>query len=142
MQLILTPLTGTKNDIAGLNAAFRICTRSGGHVVSLFVKPDPLDVLSFVPYGAPVNQVTRAAEAELSRQRDLARTQFDEACAAAEVPIAAKPTEAGAMSTEWREVAGRRVETVLRHARLSDVIVFGRPESDAAPDRHTTILAS
>ncbi len=142
MQVILTPLFGTKNDIAGLNAACHICARSGGHVVGLFVKPDPLDLVSFIPYGAPVNHVVTAAEEELGRQLDMAKAQFDDVCAAADMSIATKPADASAMSAEWREVAGNRVETVLRHARLSDVVVFGRPESDVAPDRHAAMLTT
>lgn len=142
MQLILTPLFGTRNDSVGLNTAVRICARSGGHVVGLFVKPDPLDLVSFVPYGAPLNQVTQAAEKELDRQRDIARAQFDEVCKAADMPIATKPADADTNSAEWREVAGKRIETVLRYARLSDVVVFGRPETEAAPDRHATMLAT
>ena len=142
MQLILTPLFGTRNDIAGLKAAFRICARSSGHVVGLFAKPDPIDLVSFVPYGAPVGGIVQAAEKELARQRDMARAQFDEVCTAADMPIATKPTDAGVMSAEWCEVEGSRIETVLRYARLSDIVVFGRPASEAAPDRQATMMAT
>lgn len=141
-QVILTPLFGTDSDTAALNGALGIGARSGAHVIGLFVRPDPLDLVSFIPYGVTVEKIVPVARKQINRQREAARAQFDQVCTSANIPMATALSGSATMSAEWQEFTGQRVETVLRKARLSDVVVFSGTEAHSVSDLHTTMLAT
>jgi nucleotide-binding universal stress UspA family protein len=137
IRIILSPLFGTGADVGAVHAGLDVARRFQAHLSALFVRIDPLDAIPIVGEGvspAIIDQLTEASAAEMDRQRAAARATFEAGCGAASIPLAdTAPGRRGA-SAGWLEETGRRDELVPRRARASDLVVFGRPESDLAPD--------
>jgi hypothetical protein len=79
LRIVLVPLFGTGTDTPCLDAALTIADRFGAHVQGLFVGIDPLDAIPVIGEGvspAVIEQLTRAAAAEMERQGRAARATF------------------------------------------------------------------
>ena len=112
IRIVVVPLFDADSDANSLAAAFDVARRFEAHVVGLYARPDPRDVMPFLGegmYRAVMDDLLRAAAAEQDPRRDGARARFDAArAAAAGVPLAEGPSpRPGAASTAWREVTGR-----------------------------------
>jgi nucleotide-binding universal stress UspA family protein len=136
-RVILAPVFGDGADAAALDTGVAVARRFQAHLATLFVRLDPRDAIPIVGEGlspAIIDQLTKAAEAEMERQRDRAKAAFEAACPTAGIAIADAPPGPRAASAGWGEVIGRRDQIVPRRARASDLVVFGRGDGDAPPD--------
>jgi nucleotide-binding universal stress UspA family protein len=137
LRIILAPLFGSAADGVALSSALEVAQRFGAHATGLFVRIDPGDAIPVIGEGvspAVVEQLTRAAEAEMDRQSGAARVTFDAACTQAGVAVRDRPDGQGAASAGWVEATGRRDQTIARRARLSDLTVMCRPGEQTPPD--------
>ena len=145
LRLILAPLLGGAADAATLDAGIALAQRFDAHLAALFVHIDPHDAIPIVGEGvspAIIDQLTRSAEAEMSRQRDHAKAVFEAACSSAGIALATAPPGPRAPSAGWSELAGRRDEIVPRRARTSDLVVLGRAAGDKSPDAAAVLEAT
>jgi nucleotide-binding universal stress UspA family protein len=144
-RIILAPLFGNDTDGAALRAAFGVGRRFDAHVRVLFVRIDPLDIPPVVGEGMSptmIEQLQQASEAEIDRRRAVARARFDSAASAAGVPIAGRHPGPGGFNAEWAEGAGRRDELIPARARLADLTVVARPQSEEAAEQQLAIEAT
>ena len=144
-RIILAPLFGSDADAVVLGAAFAVSRRSEAHVVAMFVRPDPFDLVPLVGEGvspAVIQQLTEAAEAEINHQRDAARAGFESLARAEGVAIVTAPPAPGRPSAHWVEITGRRDEIVPRRARVSDLVVFSRIEAESPTTLRPTLEAT
>ena len=83
-RVILAPVFGDDADPAALDAGLAVARRFDAHLAVLFVRLDPRDAIPIVGEGvspAIMDQLTRAAEAEMERRRTRAKAAFETACA-------------------------------------------------------------
>lgn len=145
IRIVLTPVFGGAADAGALAAGLGIARRFQAHLSALFVRIDPIDAIPIVGEGvspAVIDQLTEAAAAEIDRQRAAATATFEAACRAAGIPIAERAPDLRGPSAVWREEIGRRDEVVPRRARVCDLVVFGRAQDDASPDRAAVLEAT
>ena len=132
IRIILTPMFGDDADAAAAHAAFAVTRRFDAHVEGLFARIDPLDTIPIVGEGvspAVMDDLTRAAQAEMDRRASAAKAHFEAARTAAGVALAERPPAPGGTSARWSEITGRREEVIPRRARVSDLVVFGAQPS-------------
>jgi nucleotide-binding universal stress UspA family protein len=146
IRIVVVPLFDADADANSLGAAFDVARRFEAHVVGLYARPDARDVMPLIGEGmsrSVMDDLLRAAETELKERRDGARARFDAARAAAGVPLAEGPSpRPGAASAAWREVTGRPEMVVPEAARLADLVVFSRAESDGDPAARNALEAT
>jgi nucleotide-binding universal stress UspA family protein len=145
IRIILTPLFGEAADAGALHVGLTAAQRFQAHLWALFVRIDPFDAVPVVGEGvspAIIEQLTEAAATEMERRRAAARDTFDAACSAAGIALADAPAGARAASAGWLEETGRRDELLPRRARASDLVVFGRSDSEATPDATAALEAT
>ncbi|MEM7021526.1 MAG: universal stress protein [Pseudomonadota bacterium] len=134
IRMILTPMFGDDADTAAADAAFAVTRRFDAHVAGLFVRIDPIDTIPIVGEGVSpgiIDDLAKAAESEMDRRAQTARTHFEAARTAAGVAIAESPPAPGGTSARWTEIIGRREEVIPEMARLSDLVVFGAQPADS-----------
>jgi nucleotide-binding universal stress UspA family protein len=144
-RIILVPLFGTDADATALHAGFTIGRRFDAHIMGLFVRIDPRDVIPVVGEGvsaAVIEQLMQASEAETNRRRDAAKERFYAAVSGAGVQVVERSPGAGGLTAQWTEVTGRREDILPRRARLADLTVFTRLDEDAALDQPGLIEAT
>lgn len=126
LRVVLAPLSGSEADRVGLAAARQIAGRFGGHLVGLFVRSDPADIVPIIGEGispAIVDELTHAAQAELDRRAGIAKQQFE---------TQGTTAEAGSIASEWLELSGNRASVVARFGRVADLTVLtGEAPDDA-----------
>jgi hypothetical protein len=148
IRIILTPMFGDDADAAAAQAAFAVTRRFDAHVQGLFVRIDPLDTIPILGEGvspAIIDDLTKAAEAEMDRCASAAKAHFEAARTAAGVTAVERPPAPSGKSARWSEVAGRRDDVIPRKARVSDLVVFGAQPADSpelSGALETTLVAS
>jgi nucleotide-binding universal stress UspA family protein len=145
IRVILTPLFGSAAAGKAMRGSLAIAQRHTAHLAALFVRIDARDAIPVIGEGvspAVIDQLTRAAEAEMKRQRAVARQAFDSDCIAAGIALADVPGGAPAVSAGWREATGRRDQRVPALARTSDLVVFARAKDDESPDLSAVLEAT
>jgi nucleotide-binding universal stress UspA family protein len=134
IRIILTALFGDEADAAAAQAAFAVTRRFDAHIEGLFVRIDPLDTIPIFGEGispAAIDELTRAAEAEMDKRASAAKAHFEAACGAAGVARVERPPAPGGTSARWSEITGRRDQVIPRKARVSDLVVFGAQPADS-----------
>lgn len=133
LRVILVPMFCTDQDATALNAALGVAKRFNGHVNALHTQPDPADMIPMVGEGVSadtIRQLFDGVAAAAEQQRKTAMTTFDQACAAAGVPIAERPETAGGPSAAWAMVTGHNEDIVPEKALISDLVVFAAAQSE------------
>ncbi len=126
---ILVPLTGAARDASVLGAAFDVAKAFGSHVVGVFVRPDPSEVLPYLGEGVSasvVQEIMDASKAAANRSEAAARAALDEAARVAGAATDAVPPAAG-MGASFQVRDGASQEVIANEARLSDLVVFDVP---------------
>lgn len=144
-RIILAPLFGSDADRVVLDTAFAVSRRFEAHVVAMFVRPDPYDLVPLVGEGvspAVIQQLTEASEAEIDRQRSASKATFESLCLTRDIPIADAPPGPGRASAGWLEITGRRDEIIPVRARVSDLVIFSRTEAEQATSLRPTLEAT
>ena len=124
---ILVPLTGGQRDEIVLAGAFAFAKPFQGHVVGLFVRPDPVEAMPFYGEGMSSAVVQEIMDVSKKATSAASRKALATLVAAAERTnaVIADPATAAGPSGSFREVEGAFAEQVARAATLSDVVVFG-----------------
>ena len=125
LRVVLAPLFGSDADRAGLEVAVQIADRFMGHLIGLYVRPDPSDIVPVIGEGispAIIDQLTHAAQAEVDRRASLAKQQFEAACGGAGT--------AATTGTEWLDIGGSRAPVVARFGRVADLVVLTGDDAD------------
>jgi nucleotide-binding universal stress UspA family protein len=141
-RIILVPLFGVDADAAALHAAITVGRRFDAHILGLFVRIDPRDVIPVIGEGvsaAVIEQLMQASEAETNRRRDAAYAHFEAAVGGAGVQVVERSPGPGGLTAHWIETTGRRDEILPHQARLADLSVFTRLDDTAAPDQQGLI---
>ena len=138
IRKILVPVDGTPAARAVLETAFAVGRHLSAHIEGLHVRPDPRDAIPLVGEGmsgAMIEELISITEEEGAARAAKARAMFDEVREAGAFPSADRPSPTG-FSAAWVEEIGREDEMTVRRGRLADLIVVGRPTSQAdAPSR-------
>ena len=120
IRLALAPMFHSADDAGTLEATFDIAKRFGSHVDVLFAQPDPADTIPLLGKGVSadtIRRLTEAATTAAEQQRKAARKTFDQACAAANIPLAYRPDIAtGQPSVGWTDVMGASEDFVAKKA--------------------------
>ena len=145
IRVALAPMFHSADDAGTLEAAFDIAKRFGSHVDVLFAQPDPTDTIPLFGEGVSADTIRRLTEAAIAaaeQQRKAARKAFDQASAAANIPLAHRPdTATGRPSVGWTDVTGASEDFVAKKALVSDLVVFGTTGVNAAPGFRPTFEA-
>jgi len=129
IKIILVPVGGNKGNLKALNRAFVIAKRFGAHIKGLHVMERMSDAVSFefhLPAGLR-DSVKASAEQSALAQADEARAGFEAACRAANVILSDRPIQGDAPSASWHQEFGHVEDTLIHHARLSDLVTVPRP---------------
>jgi nucleotide-binding universal stress UspA family protein len=124
----LAPLTGGTRDAAVLASAFAAAKPFDGHVVALFVRPDPAEAMPFFGEGVSgtmVQEIVDVARAAADKAAADAKAVLSLAANLAHVTLVEHPERRDGASASFRETQGNFADQVTQAALLSDVIVFG-----------------
>jgi nucleotide-binding universal stress UspA family protein len=129
IKIILVPIGGNKGNLKALNRAFVIARHFGAHIKGLHVMERMSDAVSF-EFHLPASlrgSVQASAEQSALALADEARAGFEEACRQADVALSDKPIEGDGASASWHQEFGHVEDTLVRHARLSDLVTVPKP---------------
>ncbi|MBF0334882.1 MAG: universal stress protein [Alphaproteobacteria bacterium] len=115
-----------------LDVALSMAKTFGAHVAALHVRGDPTGAVPLVGEGisgSMVEEMIDAAERQIAERATNARRAFDQAVAAAGVPLSDRPATTGP-SAAWIERTGREEDITAQLGRLVDLIVVGQPRAD------------
>ncbi len=131
IRKILVPVRGDGKGKSVLAYAAALAKRSGAHVEVVHSRPRAEDML---PFGVVIPRYLR--EQMLSQTHQLA--DEEEATLRQEIealarsygmtPVEKQTQEAGTFA--WIEEAGKQVDVIKNHGRLSDLIAVARPDRD------------
>ena len=133
---ILAPLTGGTRDANVLASAFAAAKPFHGHVVALFVRPDPTEAMPFFGEGVSgvvVQEIIDAAKEAADKASEEAQSALKVAASEAGVTIIDAPARRDVATVSWREVQGNFADQVTQASRLSDLVVFGPLGADEKP---------
>jgi len=145
IRVILVPLFGANAETGAMSVACGIARRFDGHVVGLFPRIDPLDIVPYVGEGispSAIEQLTATANQEMDRERKAAREQFDRACKAAGVSVTGGQAEPGGVTAHFAELTGRREEIVVSQGHAADLTVFGCADAESGSEHRSLIEAA
>lgn len=133
-KAILVPFSGEPRDVAALGTALRVAGRFDSHVEILHVEMDPHTALVGLGEGltgATANLIIEEAESRAKTKSQDARRLAEECCENAGWNVA----DAGAEMPDsrvaaWRQCVGRQSEEIVRHGRVSDLIVVPSPDRE------------
>lgn len=123
---LLVPLNGTERDNQVLTAAFGIAKPCSAHVMGMYVRPDPMEVLPYLGEGisaAVIQEVMDAARASSTRAASSARNTLDQFAK----DHGASTHETAGMSASFCVREGPADVVIAEEARLSDLVVLPLP---------------
>jgi nucleotide-binding universal stress UspA family protein len=127
---LLVPLNGTERDNQVLAAAFDIAKAFKAHVASIYVRPDPAEMLPFLGEGISagvLQEIMDAARASAVRAAAAARATLDQ-----QARLHGAGTEGTAgLSASFSLRDGPADLVIADEARLADLVVFPLPGGDA-----------
>lgn len=145
IKTILACVSSAESAGSTLATATRIARGFDAHVEALHVRADPRGL---VPYtgegmdGSMIEEIMEVTEREGGDRAVKTKQMFDEFCSSSGLTIAETPGSASGATISWREETGREDEAVALRGRLFDLVVVGRPLSDAALPSPITLEAA
>jgi nucleotide-binding universal stress UspA family protein len=128
IRKIVAPLTGGERDRVVLASAFAAARPCGGHVVALFVRPDPAEAMPFFGEGVSavvVEEIVNVAKEAADKAAAIAIASLHAVAKAESVTVLESPRRTDEASASFRDVQGNFTDCVTDAARLSDLVVFG-----------------
>lgn len=135
VRKILVPLSGADTEGAVLGTAMTVARTFGAQLVGLFVRSDPAEALPYLGDGVSgqvIEQLMQAAKDGADKASAHARQIFADKAARAGLPLVEKDNTSTLPSARFLDVAGHRDDVVATHSRLSDIVVFGEGNANAA----------
>ena len=153
IKVILVPVDDRPDASEALGRALLVARRFDAHVRALHVAGsalDPAERMSNVP-AIQREQIREQAQRDARARAGRVRALVAEACEREGVPLVDGPHDTGkaaatgtaaqsvataatGASVEWVEDAGDVADTIVRHGRLSDVVVMSRPRRAGADE--------
>jgi nucleotide-binding universal stress UspA family protein len=134
IKTILVPATGSERDAAVFDAALSVARRFAAHIQFLHVRADAAALavsLSADGSGATmVGGLMNRLEEESALREDRASRSFQGFCDRQAVAIRDAPSPNAGPSAQWLREIGAEPQWTVEHARLSDLLVIGRPGVD------------
>lgn len=130
---ILAPLTGAASDRTVLTSAISAALPFGGHVVGLFVRPDPALSVPFYAESVSslvVQEVMDASREAAGQGARAARAGLQDLAASADIAVTQGCEKRDAPTVSYKEADGNFADGVALAARLSDLVVFAAPKED------------
>jgi len=141
IKMVLVPIGGSRESVSVLNRAFVIANLFGAHVTGLHVMGRVSDAVSF-EFHLPEKlraSVRASAEQSALAHADELRAEFEAACRQAGVTLSDRPVEGDVSSASWHQEFGHVEDVLVRHARLSDLVVVPRPVIHEGAGRRSPI---
>lgn len=140
---IVVPVTGAREDLVALATGFAAARPFAGHVVALFVRPDPREAVPFG--GMPVSpevvqQILENAEVLAKAAAKAARAHLDAAAKAAGAALIARPEPNEGLACSFHEAHGTFAAQIALAARLADLVVFAPDALQSGPDIHGAFI--
>lgn len=123
---LLVPLNGTERDNQVLTAAFDIAKPAQAHVMGIYVRPDPADVLPYLGEGisaSVLQEIMDAARASSAKSAATARATLDQFAKQNGAPT----TGSSGLSASFCLRDGPADIAIADEARLSDLVIFPLP---------------
>jgi nucleotide-binding universal stress UspA family protein len=144
---ILVPLAGSDPDRQTLAVATTIARQFAGHVVGLFVRPDPSDALPYVGFGlsgSALQDMINAANKSADEASQKAEAILKEVAGAGGIALLKTPGAQSQATADYHVVQGRFSDVIERETRLSDLVVFGALQGNdlGAREALETVLIS
>ena len=125
---LLVPLSGAGRDDQVLTAAFDIAKPFGAHVMGVYVRPDPSEVLPYLGEGVSagvIQEIMEAARSSASKAGAAARSALDHHAKAQGVPTLENASGGTGFSASFCLRDGPADVVIPEEARLSDLVIFG-----------------
>lgn len=134
IKKILVPVQSAGNAETGLRAAIGLARRHKAHIEALHVRQRPnIPAAGYYPVGIVfvdehIAELSAALEAEAKKLREI----FDRVMSTEKIPLVAPAShrdDAGATAS-WRDHQGILPFDISAAARVCDIVVFGRGDTD------------
>jgi nucleotide-binding universal stress UspA family protein len=142
---ILVPIDGSPGNEAVLATALLAAKRFHAHIDALHVRLDPRNAIPYLGEGmsgALVEEVLSTAEHQGAERSQRARELFAAFLKKNDIPIVDKAAPQTRVTASWREIVGREDEVVALQGRVSDLVVFGKPEREEDTPSEITLDAA
>jgi nucleotide-binding universal stress UspA family protein len=141
---ILVALDGSAAGQSVLSTAVAVASALEAHLEVFHVRADSKEAVPLLGEGmsgAMIEEMIDLADRESADRARDARAAY-ETCIGANNLQVVERGPANGVSVSWREETGREDEMVARHGRATDLIVAGRPRSDAERPSMLTLHAA
>ncbi len=144
---ILVPLIGFERDRQALEVAAAVAKQFSGHIVGLFVRPDPADALPYIGFGlsgGALQDMINTANKSADDAGAKAEAFLKEVAGSSAMTVIKNPGSRDDATAEFRIVQGRYSDVIERETRLSDLVVFGGDKAADVATREAveTVLIS
>jgi nucleotide-binding universal stress UspA family protein len=127
MRTVLVPLAKDFADEPAFEAAFFIAKRMNSHIHAIFVRPDPVLAISYIPDVVAATGVSRdVIEREGLQAAEAEKARFDAWRKRHDMPDAAVDNRLDSRFATWAEQVGEIEQVVTHFGRVSDLIVMSR----------------
>ena len=130
MRTLLVPLAPGLASEPALDAALSLARRINAHIRAVFVRPDPLSALYYLPPAMVTADTQQMIENEDRKAEEEERGRFEAWRSRHGLPAAPADTRLAACFASWSERIGEIEPVVTRCGRVSDLIVMKRFASD------------
>jgi nucleotide-binding universal stress UspA family protein len=134
MRRLVVVLSGMVCDQKACAVGLALAKRLGAHVEGLFIRYDASEIVPRLGEGlsgVAIDSLLEATNAAADEASARARATLA-AAAAADVELAATPSDRPGLSAVFQDVAGPSIEMLDAEARLANLLIFGEP-GDGAP---------
>jgi len=142
---ILVPLDGGEPGRRVLDIAHGLASDAGSHLDVFHAQPDSKEAVPLLGEGmsgAMIEEMMELADRDATAKSAVARKIYDDLVGKHNLPVVERGPGSGGVTASWAQETGREDELVARRGRTSDLIVMGRPETDAERPSLMTLHAA
>lgn len=146
IKKILVPMSDTKTGTSALSAAIALARAYDSHIDVLHVRPDPraaaMAYMGEPMSAAMIEELMESQEKRTAAEAAKVRKAFDENCAKAKIAVDGKAAGPGRISAAFHDETGSEDEELSIAGRVSDLVVFARPQGQLAAPQRLTLEAA
>jgi nucleotide-binding universal stress UspA family protein len=134
---IIVSVTGGSRDTTTLATAFAAAAPFNAHVMALYVRPDPAEMVPFFPEGISANTLQEIVDTTVEASKVAAanaRSSWKAIAADSGVKTTEQAEKRDCVTTSFREDEGRLSVRLAEAAKLSDLVVFPAIMADDWPE--------